>query len=238
MTKFARTLAGATAAIALGVATTGATAQTVNPELLEIYAENGYTLDGVHNFATAEMGMVGEIKTLSSGKRYGAYTSREGVKFVTWTDFCQTGPCLGLVFAAYFPGDQYRATQNDLNAFNVIRPHGNASFDSGANTYLVQRLITNIAGVTKGALAGEFGVFEGYSQTFYKYMNDLNAATANKISHSPTAAPTGPEAQTISLSSGNDALGLGDMSTSASEILNDLKLNAPADGVYAIDPVR
>ncbi|MEL6370987.1 MAG: hypothetical protein AAFR03_09735 [Pseudomonadota bacterium] len=229
--KFVATVAGVTAATIVSLPMV-AMAQAVDPELLEIYAENYFVLEDVHAFATGEMELQGELKTLPDGKRYGAYTDRTGTNFVVWVDFCQTGPCLGLVFAAYFPGDQYRASLNDLNTFNVIRPHGNASYDGAARTFLVQRLITNVAGITKGGLAAEFGVFEGYSNMFYQFLNERNADTSNKISQSFDGADAKADAISVSEITGQGSLGEGQISTTAMEILMDMQANASLDRIY------
>lgn len=225
------------AAVAVAIAIASAPAAGQPPSEwrpFELFAQRGFDLDEVHAFAISRGGDAGEIRTTQSGKRYGAYRSEYGVRYTVWPDFCEPAPCKGLVFAAYYPGDQFRLSTADLNEFNISRAHGNASFSTSGGSYVVQRLITNISGITNGGLAGEFGVFQGYSSKFDEFIRAKRNSAVNTVSAEPAADAL--TATAVSFAPGVDAAGgvseFGEMALTPEEVLQDLLENAPADGIY------
>lgn len=172
MTVFSKSVAAAFTALVLAPITVSAQGSI---QLLDMFAEQGFTMSEVHSLAVM-LDYQGELQQLPTGEQFGIYNTQDGRTFIVKPDFCETGTCLGLVFASYYPANQFSATYQQLNDFNVIRPHGNAVYVAGASSFAVQRVIFNISGVTYGAIAGEFGVFEGYSRSFDIYVRGLTGA--------------------------------------------------------------
>ncbi len=198
----------------------------------DLFARQGFDIDAVHAFAISRGGDAGEIKTTSNGERYGAYRSEYGVRYTVWPDFCSPAPCKGLVFAAYYPGSQFRLTLAELNEFNIDRAHGNASYSARGESYVLHRVVTNISGITNGSLAAEFGVFQGYSSKFDEFIREKTAASRNTAA----ADDASPRALAVSYVPDDEAAveipGLGEMSLTPEEVLQDLLEHAPADGIF------
>lgn len=229
MTSIVKSVAAAFAVLMLAPNT--ANAQTSNGAL-SLLAEQGFTMSEVHVIAGLT-GYQGELQQLPTGDQFGVYNTEDGRTFIVKPDFCGTGKCLGLVIGAFYPADEFSATYQQLNEFNVTRPHGNASYVDENSTFVVQRVLFNISGVTIGNLAGEFGVFEGYSRAFDTYIRGLNG-TANTIAFNDDA----DDAKTSNiLTYGIDgapttADNLFAPSNAAREILSDSIANGSVQAIY------
>ncbi|HNR76110.1 MAG TPA: YbjN domain-containing protein [Parvularculaceae bacterium] len=212
------------AAVAASTAAlSGAAAQTVDKYAL--YSQSGFDIDSVYAFARS-LGLEGEIRTTSEGKRYALFVSQFGVKFSAYPDFCTEQGCLGLVFSAFFPGAAAQASLADLNEFNRVRPHGNAAHLAGSSDIVVQRVVTNIAGITNGALAAEFGVAVGYSNAFVQFMNARRgmAAAPAETDEKPLLRAAYAPAPELD--------GLAPLALTADEVFADLSANVGREAAY------
>ena len=206
---------------------------TAGQDLIDytIFSESGFSIDAVHQLLAVERGIPGEIKQLSDGSRYGVYTTTSGLKVTVEPDFCQTGQCLGLVFRAFFVGSDFNASLAELNRFNVNRPHGNATQNATRSNYIVQRIMVNISGVTRGAVVAEFNVFDGYSDTFFNYLREVTAAKNTAAANPPIALETPGITPDSSILSAAADEPLGPARTNAETTLEELRALGEADAV-------
>ncbi|MGF1545305.1 MAG: hypothetical protein ACFB00_12545 [Parvularculaceae bacterium] len=197
------------------------------PDPYALFSRQGFTLDATHRFLVNFTTVSGEIRTLSSGERYGAYTTRQGGRFIAQPTFCRDGVCYGLMFAAYFPTSGFSVTPDQLNAFNVQRPHGNASYNPNANAYVLQRLTTNISGITNGSLAGEVGLFDGYLRSFFDFIRGSPTDGGGSLVSTDAPAPILASASAAPL-----AALAGPVEVTADDILEDMRSNLSADKIF------
>ncbi len=232
--KRAQAIAGALAASATLVG--GAHAQNTfgtPQELLELVPPNrGFNMETVHGYAL-RAGISGEMRTSSEGKRYAAMTSPEGINFVMVPEFCESGTCLGLVFVATFTtASNYGVGMDGLNAFNLVRPHGNAAYLSQRDEFVIQRVITNISGITVGSLAAEMGVFRGYSSTFREFIR----TASSKVSISNEVESATPQTKAVSIALSPLTFGQGDPTIDVVNLFADIEQLGRTDGMN--DPVE
>lgn len=235
MTVFLKSVATAFAALVLAPSAVNAQGDI---ELLDMFAEQGFTMSEVHSLAVM-LDYQGELQQLPTGEQFGVYNTEDGRTFVVKPDMCENGTCLGLVFASYYPANEFSATYQQLNDFNVARPHGNATFVADASAFAVQRVIFNISGITYGAMAGEFGVFEGYSRSFDTYIRGLNG-TANNIAFKDDVDDANAS-KTINDGFDGDAAmadNLFSPSNAAREILSDVIANGSVNEIYYRRPTE
>ena len=131
-------------------------------------AKEGFELSQIHSFLTAEVGLTGEIIE-NPEFNIAAYQLPSGLPVNVGADLCLNGTCFGMVMVTYFPKSEFALSISDLNAFNLDRPHGNVSLIEEDGFYIVQRVVTNFSGVTKGSLASEMEFFGGYVESFIEY---------------------------------------------------------------------
>ncbi len=161
-------LAMAGAAHAQGMTNSLPSSESGKPTLsaadVEIVIESGFQLEKVvQTLRSFDI----DAKTVSVPSGQAAVVSLgQGLNIVLVPELCEGDFCLGLLMMTFMPARGVEAVANRLNQFNSTNGISAASYDSKNNQFVLMRMLTNYAGITRGTFQGEVGAYIGTDLAF------------------------------------------------------------------------